>query len=478
MVGIFAIRRNAALRARYLVATALLLVAVCAPIPSASASVSWAHERTGIRSAWNVTRGAGVTVAVIDSGLAVGGHSRIDPRLQMGRDFSDGDDTPWDDPAAADYYGHGTSHVGVIGASVADDIADGVAPEATIRLYRALGTGPNHYHQAIASSIIDATDRGIPIISIALSTGSDSGGVMQAALQYAQARGVLTVCAAGNSASSTLLYPAIYPECLAVGGTAPSDALYGGSNYGPDVDIVAPGSDISLLGPGQSVLEGRSGTSWAAPHVAGIAALMLASGTPKDQLRATLLNTAVDLGAPGKDDTYAGGLVQAPFSTRTPVPEFVDFNGYANRAVTLELACPLVSVSVGSARLREGTTYIYTPPLRWAGTVQVQATCQRGAIAIDKTFGPLKLNRLTRRGHSVRIRGSAPAEYQGTSVVLQLRKSGKRARTRTATARIAKTGAFDTRLKLAAGSWRVIAILPERSWSNKSDSKPRRITIS
>ncbi len=129
------------------------------------------------------------------------------------------------------------------------------------------------------------------------------------------------MAASGNS-NCSLLYPAGYPEVIAVGAVgyngslAPARAPY--SNFGPELDLVAPGGDLSfgilstdVNSSGGHIYGYRAGTSMAAPHVAGVLGLMLAAGINPDEARDILCRTSMDLGEPGFDPYYGYGLVNA-----------------------------------------------------------------------------------------------------------------------------------------------------------------------
>jgi serine protease len=307
--------------------------------------------------------GRGVTVAVLDSGVAYAdrGPYRRSPDLATttfvkGRDFVD------DDPYPNDEFGHGTFVASTIAARANNAFGTvGVAYHARIMPLRVLDFEGRGYPSTIARGIRYAVTHGADIINLSLElydappappvprsvTASRS---VRAALGEARAAGVLVVAAAGNSFDPRVPGSRFDTLALNVGGTTEHGCLGSYSNHGPGVDVVAPGggSDADLLGdpncqPGApagrdisgvsfstgtpkrfEILPRFRGTSTAAPHVAGIAALVIASGvlgphpTPA-AIEQHLERTARDLGAPGRDSFYGAGIVDATAAT-APLP--------------------------------------------------------------------------------------------------------------------------------------------------------------
>lgn len=305
--------------------------------------------------------GRGVTIAVLDSGVAYAkrGRYRRSPdlaraRFVRGYDFVDGDPYPNDE------YGHGTFIASTIAATANNAYGTvGVAYRSRIMPLRVLDEYGRGYPSEIARAIRYAIRRGADVINLSLElydddargtptprsvTGSRS---VRAALTEARRAGVVVVAAAGNSSDPHV--PAKRYDTLAinVGGTTERGCLGDYSNHGPGLDVVAPGggADADVSGdtncqpvsePGRdiSAVSFRSkspsrfeivprfrGTSTAAPQVAGVAALVLASKilgknpSPREVER-HLENTARDLGRVGRDRYYGSGLVDAAAATR------------------------------------------------------------------------------------------------------------------------------------------------------------------
>jgi subtilisin family serine protease len=234
----------------------------------------WALPVVGLPQAWaSVPQGSNVVVAVIDSGICAN-HPDLQGRLVAGYDFVQKDNDP------TDVFGHGCGVAGVIAANANNGLGiAGIAPNVQIMPLRVLdGNGLGNYSN-IALAIIYAVDNGANIINLSLA-GSTSSPMMEQAVAYAVSRGVIVIAAAGNFGREGAFYPAAYPSVIAVGAVDPVTlARSSFSNYGADVDVYAPGRDIlttNMAGDYEMV----SGTSFAAPIVAGITALSESLGAP------------------------------------------------------------------------------------------------------------------------------------------------------------------------------------------------------
>ena len=254
------------------------------------------------------------------------------------------------DNQVGDTQGHGTHLAGIIGAGVDNAVGiAGVAPNAIILPVKVLDdTGFGTYAQ-VAEGITYATDMGARVINLGFS-GTGSSELLQSAVDYAIAHGVLVVAASGNSGSSTPNYPAGYSGVIAV------SAVDNNGYYAP---FSAGGEHISLSAPGVSILStglggsyrAATGTSQAAAHVSGVAALL--AGQPqfgdRDFLRTALLLGAHDLGDAGRDPYFGYGMLQAFDALQyagpvlpTPTPWIVPTatpggSGGVNIAETLDL---------------------------------------------------------------------------------------------------------------------------------------------
>jgi len=226
----------------------------------------------------------------------------------MGWDF-DGNDN---DPNGSFY--HGTAVAGVVGAvgnngtnivGLAGGAADGVG--CSIMPCNVGSSFPNG--AILDDAIIYAADNGARVITMSLSVGTTSA--INAAVTYADGLGVFIDCASGNSGSS-VSYPANLPGVMAVASTNHFDNKSGFSNPGPEVEVAAPGENILMTNLGGGTIT-QSGTSFAAPHVAGLAALMFSANPALSNVdvRAVMRSTADDVGPAGFDTGTGDGRINA-----------------------------------------------------------------------------------------------------------------------------------------------------------------------
>jgi thermitase len=211
-----------------------------------------------------------------------------------------------------DTLGHGTHLAGIIGAAVDNSIGvAGVAPNARLLPVKALDDSGVGAYSRVAEGITYATDMGARIINLGFS-GISFSEMLQSAIDYAVTRGVLVVAASGNNGLTTPNYPAGYAGVLAVTAVDNDGYWTGFPASGEHVSLAAPGRDVYSTSPG-GFYRALSGTSQAAAHVAGIAALLAGQPQLNDVsiLRNALLNSARDLGDPGRDHYFGFGMVQA-----------------------------------------------------------------------------------------------------------------------------------------------------------------------
>jgi subtilisin len=271
-------------------------------------------------------RGDGVKVAVLDTGID---YNHPDSALNYvgGFDFVNNDDDPFDD------HRHGTHVAGTIAARDNNSGVVGVAPDATIYALKVLDANGSGSFSAVIAALQWAVDHGIQITNNSYGSSQDPGSTLREAFDNAAAAGMLHIAAAGNTGTcegtgDNVGYPARYASVMAVAATGPDDESPCFSSTGPDVEISAPGVSINSTAPGGGY-QLLSGTSMAAPHVAGTAALLLGTGaTPvedtngngrvNDDVRDILVNTAQDLGTPGRDTWFGFGLVDALAATGAP----------------------------------------------------------------------------------------------------------------------------------------------------------------
>ena len=272
----------------------------------------WNMRKIQAERAWDIATGSSdVTVAVLDTGIDAS-HPDLAGKLVAGYDFLN------DDPDPADDSGHGTHNAGIIGAASNNGV--GVAGVAwgtkimPLKVLNSSGVGPD---SVIARGIVYATDHGARVINMSLGS-STSSRVLARAVQYAYDRGALLVAAAGNTArlDNAPVYPAAYEQVLAVGATDEEDKVADFSQHHPYVGVCAPGVRIVSTfwrGAGYGAYVSASGTSSAAPHVSGLAALIwsISPALTNQQVRQIIEETVDDLGKPGRDEFYGNGRVNA-----------------------------------------------------------------------------------------------------------------------------------------------------------------------
>ncbi len=281
---------------------------------------------TAIRApqGWDLSTGStAVTIAIVDTGIDLS-HPDLSSKIVPGYDFVHDDSIPQDDN------GHGTHAAGIAAAASNNGIGiAGVSWGARVMPIKVLNSSGNGTFANVSSGIVWATDHGAQIINLSLG-GSSPSQTLQDAVDYAYSKGVLVIASAGNSGSGNVLYPARYPNVIAVAATDSADNHAGFSNYGPEVDLAAPGVMIysTWLGGGY---QNDSGTSMSAPFVSGLAAVLWGlprNGTP-DVVAGEMENSALDLGAPGRDDLYGYGLIQVDRAIElvlhVPMPTFASF---------------------------------------------------------------------------------------------------------------------------------------------------------
>lgn len=320
----------------------------------------WSLTQINAPRAWDITTGAkagggDVVIAILDTGVLTNHPDLQDNKLVAGYDFvrnprtsgdGNGLDNNPDDPGTADNYPfHGTHVAGIAAATSNNSLGmAGVSWNAKIMPLRVLdinGTGSSYsmiqglrYAARLTNDSGTLPAQAADVINLSLGSTFDaqSAPAEQELFNQIYAAGINVVAAAGNSASSTPFYPASYPTVISVSATDVNEKLAPYSNFGNNIDVSAPGgirsrflgSDKPILSLGAQYqngtfvrynLNGKQGTSMAAPHVAGVIALMKAV---YPQLTAQQVNTLLrnglltkDLAPEGKDSAFGYGLIDA-----------------------------------------------------------------------------------------------------------------------------------------------------------------------
>lgn len=295
-------------------------------------SKQWHLSMIGLETAWEATQGQGAKVAVVDSGVRSNdlANNRKVKDLDAGH-FLQGYDFVDDDPVAQDYRGrvsgHGTHVAGTIAQATDNGLyGAGIAYRATLLPVRVLGKDGGT-SDGVANGILYAADQGVDLINLSLGSKYRSK-TRDKAVRYAYDKGIALIASTGNDGAA-VGYPAALKETIAVAAVGPTGEVAPYSNFGPEVDIAAPGGDLSigpqagvwqnLIRNGQDALHPLQGTSMAAPHVTGVAALLVSLGVDGDpeRIRNILQKTAQPK---GDSQHYGAGLLDAAAAVNEVIP--------------------------------------------------------------------------------------------------------------------------------------------------------------
>lgn len=311
--------------------------------PQPPETLPWGVDRIDADLVWDVNGdlatdenanvGGGVNVAVIDSGIDRD-HPDLVANLAGGMNFvgkgplgkGKVDPGDWND-----YFGHGTHVAGICGAVDNEIGVIGAGPGIRLWAVRVLNARGSGYLSDFIDGIYWSADNGMAVINMSLGVTKEDldqypndRQALEDAVNYAYSKGVLVAAAAGNEGNGqgtgdNVIYPARFDSVMAVAATDQLDARASWSSTGPAIEVAAPGVDvISTLNDGYYYV--ASGTSMASPHVAGTAALVIASGRAADgddlcgianEVRELINTAADDLGIAGRDEQYGCGLVDA-----------------------------------------------------------------------------------------------------------------------------------------------------------------------
>ncbi|MBW4654841.1 MAG: S8 family peptidase [Kaiparowitsia implicata GSE-PSE-MK54-09C] len=344
----------------------------------------WNLRSIKVEAAWDETKGEGITVAVIDTGIA-----RV-PDLEQ-TEFVKGYDFVNNQEDATDDNGHGTHVAGTIAQSTNNSLGvAGIAYQAKLMPLKVLSSSGGGTVADIADAIRFAADNGADVINMSLGGGGDAD-VLREAIDYAYGKGVVIVAAAGNANTNAAAYPARYPHVIAVSATNASGGKAPYSNFGAGVDISAPGGDTSgenemggilqnTIDPatGESVFRAFQGTSMAAPHVAAVAALVRASGVEDPAEVAKVLKESArqmqgdELNHFGAGQLDADSAVKLALKGQITVRDFwrwLKSNGYLNLRFWIDggvYALPTKLAMVLGSYVLAWLLRTYLPGFGWA----------------------------------------------------------------------------------------------------------------
>jgi len=343
--------------------------------PYYSPLYQWGLQRINADDAWDYTLGSdNITIAVLDTGVDythndLSGNMWKDSGGHFGFDFWNNDNNPMDDNINGyegsnwvpnlDIY-HGTHVAGVAAALTDNGIGMAGVAQVKIMAVKVMNDSGEGTDISVAQGIEYAVDNGADIITMSLGVESSTIALKEA-VEYASDHRVLLVAAAGNEGASSVSYPGAYPQVIAVGASDKFDGRASFSNYGSDLEIMAPGTDIWSTKP-TNTYRFLDGTSTATPFVSGVAALMLSvnPGLTPEEVREQINSTARDLMSPGWDSETGWGLLNASaavVAVSGPSTAVIDYptSASANESLTIKwIVTGLGGVLINQTYLRWG----------------------------------------------------------------------------------------------------------------------------
>lgn len=277
---------------------------------SFSQTYDWGLKYSNIPDTWKVSKGKGITIAVIDTGMP--DHKDIGDNAVEGGNYIPTEDI-------YDYNGHQTHCVGIISAKDNQEGFVGVAPESKCVCYKALSTNGGGTYGQINAALRDVIKLKPDLVSMSLG-GRTPNAEMHKLIIDLYKMNIPVVCAAGNSGARGVCYPAAFPETIAIAAFNKLGMIASFSSRGSQVDWAAPGADIYSTYLNQSYAS-LSGTSMACPFMAGVIALMIAKHKEQEKrtgkndcktvqdIKDHLLKYTNDKGSLGKDDSWGYGVV-------------------------------------------------------------------------------------------------------------------------------------------------------------------------
>jgi subtilisin family serine protease len=335
----------------------------------------WGLQRIVGAQAWDYTTGsASIPIAIIDTGCEMDHPdlinsiwtneyeiptNGIDDDLNgfiddvKGWDFVDAPSFPTSgdylvrDNDPSDEMGHGTAVAGICGAQINNSIGiAGTSPDCPLMILRAGNANGYLEEDDVASAILYAVDNGARIINMSFGDAQASP-MLEEVVNYASGQGVLLIAAAGNSGTEDPVYPAAYGPVLSVGACNQQDNRASFSSFGVSLDLLAPGVAITstLMGQTYGLMQGGSGTSYAAPFASGVAGLILSlhpSWQPAD-VKSIMKSTSDDVGPSGWDPQSGQGILRADHAVQI------------NEALAAEISSPVLGQGFASV----DTIYVF-----------------------------------------------------------------------------------------------------------------------
>lgn len=399
-------------------------------------SGQWGLPKIQAPAAWDVTTGStDVVIAVIDSGMDMNhpdlaGQLWTNPGEIAGNGLDDDNNGYVDDVHGwnmvddnadlSDNTGHGTEVAGIIAAAANNNTGiAGLCWQCRIMVVKVTQSGGVANYSDIAAGIQYAAQKGADVINLSLGAYSDST-TLKSVLANAAETAVI-IAGAGNDNSSTPFYPAAYDDyVLAVAGTTSSDTKTGTSNYGVWVDMAAPGEGISTTFDGNTYGT-SSGTSLAAPFVAGLAGLLRSyhANWSADMVRAQIIHTTTGIDGlnPGYENQLGSGRLNAQQSLTTAASPMLVYGGHAVDGEEIGRPEPGSTVDVNITLFND-----------WADAKNVQATLSSPSpyIAIVEgtaVFGDVAAYDKAQSSFRIAVSGAAPYAHD-LALTLNVTASG------------------------------------------------------
>ena len=370
--------------------------------------LQWNFNSININPAWEIDQSPPlyggdprIIVAVLDTGLAFEAYQKAKPMPdfnltnvwtnpnEVAGDGLDNDHNGLVDDVhgwnfvgnnayPVDDNGHGSHIASIIAGATNNSIATaGLAFNVTVMPLKVLDTNGQGSTATLTAALDYAVAHGANIVNLSLG-GDQNDPIFHDAIKAATAKGIIVVAAAGNSGAAELTYPARYPEALAVGATQYDNTRSPFSNYGSNLDLVAPGGNLEVDQNGDGQPDGIAeqtcdsaecssfgtyfyvGTSQAAAHVSAVAALLESCWAEPGAVQTILTSTAKDLGPAGWDEQSGAGLLDADAALAS--------SGCAPKATAASSSIAGVASSAANVSLYDGRPYPYPQPIfSWTG---------------------------------------------------------------------------------------------------------------